>query len=217
MTAARARYVLLAAIAISLLVHLLIAGYIRWPALMRPHAEEPLAKVRIVTVARMTPRPPPSPPPTPAPTPRATPVSRASIAPPAVTTHAAKGVPAAPKVSGPRTAPPATLAPAPSPVAAASASSCVHSSSEPAIAATPDAADIPEQVRAAKVTGTAAIAVSLDPQGRVLDTAVSQSTGNAGLDAVAAQMARSATYTPKYVACKAVAGTYRFTVRFVAW
>jgi TonB family protein len=72
-------------------------------------------------------------------------------------------------------------------------------------------------VRAAKVSGTAAIEVSLDPKGRVLEARVAQSTGNTGLDTVAAQMARGATYTPKYVNCRAVAGTYTFTVKFVAW
>jgi TonB family protein len=67
------------------------------------------------------------------------------------------------------------------------------------------------------VNGTAAIHVSLDPEGRVLDAVVAQSSGNAGLDAAAMQMARAASYTPKYVDCKAVAGEYTFTVRFFAW
>jgi TonB family protein len=217
MTAARARKILLLAFAISLIVHLFLAGYIRWPALLRPH-EETVAKVRITTVARV-PKHTPPPPPTPAPTPRATPRARASIVPPRTVAHAAKGLPVSPKIVGPgvsaHTLPPPPT-PAPTPVAAAS-TSCVHNTTDPTVSATADPAEIPPEVRAAKVSGTAAINVSLDPQGHVLDAAVSQSTGNTGLDGVAIQIARNSTYTPKYVDCKAVAGSYTFTVKFVAW
>lgn len=216
MSAARARKILLAAFAVSVLLHLLLAGYIRWPALLRPQAETRIAKVRVITVARVTPAPPP---PTPVPTPASTPSARASVVPPPVKSRVSKALPAAPKAvaSAPtRTAPP-RASPAPTPLATPGTTACVRSSSDPAVAATPDAAQIPPEVRAAKVSGTAAIEVSLDPKGRVLDARVAQSTGNAGLDTVAAQMARGATYTPKYVNCKAVAGTYTFTVKFVAW
>jgi TonB family protein len=92
-----------------------------------------------------------------------------------------------------------------------------HANADPAVAATPDVADITPQARASRVNGTAAIHVSLDAQGRVVDAVVAQSSGNAGLDVTAVQMARNATYTPRYVDCKAVAGEYTFTVRFFAW
>ena len=82
---------------------------------------------------------------------------------------------------------------------------------------TPDVADIPADVRAANKSGTAAIEVALDPQGKVTSAAVAQSSGNSGLDAVAAEMARNATYSPKLQSCKPVAGTYTFTVHFAAW
>jgi protein TonB len=218
MSAARARKILIAAFAISLIVHLFLAGYIRWPAILRPNEETQIAKVRILTVARVKPRtPPPSPPPTPIPTP----VVRASVAPPRTIAKSSKGLPAAPHVVGPgvrvRTPAPATATPMPTPVATATASSCVHNTTDPSVTATPDVGEIPPEVRVAKISGTAAIQVSLDPDGRVTNAAIAQSTGNAGLDNVAIQMARSATYTPKMVDCKAVAGTYTFTVKFVAW
>lgn len=213
----RARSVLLWAIAISLIVHLLIAGYIRWP-FQRPSEEMRVAKVHVITVARIPPHTPP--PPTPAPTPLATPRVRASIAPPR-TTAVKKNAPGAQKAAGPtvplQTPGASTPAPTPTPVATASASSCINATHEPAVASTPDVAEIPPDVRAAKISGTAAIAVSLDAQGRVVDAKVAQSTGNTGLDSVATEMARAATYTPKTISCKAVASTYTFTVKFAAW
>jgi len=216
MRAARARNILIAAFAISLLIHLLLAGYIRWPFLERQSSENEVINVRRITIARIVPH---TPPPSPLPTPAATPRVRASIVPPPSTVHSSRGLPTIAAVG--KTAPtpaPATPLPTAAPSAAASASGvCLHSNSDPAIASTPDPADIPPDVRAAKVSGTSAIQVSLDAKGRVTNATVAQSAGNAGLDSVAEQKARSATYTPKYVDCKAVAGTYTYTVKFVAW
>jgi TonB family protein len=67
------------------------------------------------------------------------------------------------------------------------------------------------------VSGTAAIQVQIDPQGGVTNATVAQSSGNTGLDAVAMQMARNATYSPALANCKPVASTYTFRVKFVAW
>jgi periplasmic protein TonB len=218
MTGARARNVLLAAFAISLILHLFLAGYIRWPVLLRPNEETQIAKVRIVTVARVKPHTPaPSPPPTPVATPRV----RASVVPPRTVPKSSKGPPAAPHVAGPgvarHTPPPPVPTPAPTPAATAAATSCANNTTEPTVSATPDVGEIPPEVRAAKTSGTAAIQVSLDPQGHVVNASVAQSSGSSGLDDVAVQMARNATYTPKMVDCKAVAGSYTFTVKFVAW
>ena len=212
MSAARARNILLAAFAISLVLHLLLAGYIRWPVLLRPNEETQIAKVRIISVARVKPHsPPPSPPPTP--------VIRASVAPPRAIAKSSKSPPVVPHVAGPsvstHTAPPPT--PSPAPVVTTAARPCLHNTTDPSVSATPDVGDIPPEVRAAKISGTAAIQVSLDPDGHVINTAVAQSTGSTGLDNVAIQMARNATYSPKMVDCKAVAGTYTFTVKFAAW
>ncbi len=211
----RGRSVLLAAIAISLIVHLLIAGYIRWP-FQRPNQEMPITKVRVITIARI----PRHTPPPPAPTPAATPRVRASIAPPH-TVAIKKNAPGAPKAAGPairlQTPGPSTPAPQPTSPVTASPSACINTTHEPGVATTPDVGEIPPDVRAAKISGTAAIVVSLDAQGRVTGAKVAESTGNTGLDTVATEMARSATYTPKTISCKAIASTYTFTIKFSAW
>jgi TonB family protein len=59
--------------------------------------------------------------------------------------------------------------------------------------------------------------VSLDPEGQVLAAAVAQSTGNSSLDLVAVGMARDARYSAALHDCKPVAGSYTFSVKFVAW
>lgn len=218
MSAARARKIMLAAIAISLLLHLLLAGYIRWP-FNQPSNETAIVKVRRITVARV-PRhtPPPTPPPTPVPTPRATPVATAKVVPPAATSRGNRGprvAHAIAPISGKTPAPSAT--PAPTSTPAVTAQACSQHDISPAVAATAQPIDIPPDARASKANGTAAIQVQIDPQGRVTDASVSQSSGSAGLDALAVQMAKSATYTPALVKCKPVASAYTFTVKFFAW
>jgi TonB family protein len=216
MNPARSRKLLVTALAISLLLHLLFAGYLRWPFLRQSPEEPQIAKVHITRIARIIPH---TPPPTPAPTPVATPRVQATIVPPTITNRGkgpaiAKTLPI--RARTPRPAP-ATAAPTPVARLTPSGPCAGHANADAALAATPDAADISPEARAAKVTGTAAVHVMLDPQGHVIDASVAQSSGNAGLDASAVQMARNASYTPKYVACKAVAGDYTFTVKFSAW
>ncbi len=143
----------------------------------------------------------------------------ASVAPPSLTKRG-KGpaltttIPVSARTPAP---PHPSLAPTPVALVTPSGPCGGHSNAEPTVAATPDPVDITPEARAGKVSSTAAVRVSLDAQGHVVDAAVSQSSGNAGLDAAAVQMARGATYTPKYVGCKAVAGDYTFSVKFVAW
>ena len=216
MSVKRGRRILIAAVAISLLIHFILAGYLRWPFLQQSQ-EEPIARVRITHIARVVPRTPP--PPTPVPTPLATPRARASIAPPVIKSTRGKGpgpIKTVP-ITAPTPAPRNTPAPTPVATIAPSGPCSGHANADPAIAATPDAGNIAPDARASRVNGTAAVHVTLDPQGRVVDTALAQSSGNAGLDATAVQMARNATYTPRYLDCKAVAGEYTFTVRFFAW
>ena len=213
MSAARTRRVLLIAIAASLLVHLLFAGYFRWKLADRLSDQSQTFKVQEIRISRVLHTPPPTPPPTPAPTP----VVRSSIAPPKLQSHSAQGPPA-PHVAGPASAPPPapTTPPTPAPISTR-AGACVSANADPTVEATPGMTEIPAAVRASKTSGTAAIQVSLDPLAHVTAAAVTQSTGNPGLDSVALALARDATYTPKYSACKPVAGTYTFTVKFVAW
>lgn len=209
---------MLAALAISLLLHLLLAGYIRWP-LNQPSEESQIVKVRQITIARVAPHTPP--PPTPVPTPRVTAAPKAAIVPPTLSKHGPSGhhvplvlAPVNAKTPVPK---PTTV---PTPVAtAAAAKPCLFHDITPAVAATADPASmsIPPDARASKVSGTAQIQVQIDPQGSVTGVSVAQSSGNAGLDGVAMQLAKSATYSPALVKCKPVSSTYTFSVHFVAW
>lgn len=135
--------------------------------------------------------------------------SHSHIAPPHVTSRGGKSA----------GGPPAVVPPTPRPVATATVSTagCVRPNASPGVSATPDVAEIAAAARASRVSGIAAIDVSLDPSGNVTDAKVARSTGNDGLDASAMAMARNASYTPQYVRCKGIAATYTFTVRFVAW
>jgi TonB family protein len=217
MSASRGRKILFAAFAISLLVHLLLAGYIRWP-FNQPSNENEIVKVRRITVARVVPHTPP--PPTPVPTPRATPAAKPSVVPPAVPTRGNRGPRVAhvvSPVSGITPAPPVTPMPTPTAVATSAVQACMQHDISPAVAATSAPVDIPPEARASKVSGTAAVQVQINTDGRVTNATVSQSTGNMGLDQVAMEMAKGATYTPALVKCKPVASTYTYTVKFVAW
>lgn len=213
MSAARTRKVLLLAIAFSLLIHLIFAGWFRWTLFDRVTPPETF-RVRVMRVARIVRTPPPTPPPTPAPTPAV----RSSVEPPHVSHHTTVGPPVphagtpGPVITAAPTTIPGTASPAVTPTPG-----CAGATLQPTVSATPPVADIPPDVRAAKTSGTAAVQVALDPQGRVTGATVTQSTGNTGLDSVAVDMARNATYTPKLESCKAVAGTYTFTVKFAAW
>jgi len=61
---------------------------------------------------------------------------------------------------------------------------------------------------------TAVVRVTVAANGTVSDTVLTTSTGNSALDAAAVQAARAATYSPKVVDCRAVAGIYLFKVTF---
>jgi TonB family protein len=206
MSAKRTRAVLLVAFAISLLLHAILAGALRWPFDLRLH-EEVIPKVRIIHIARVTP-------PTVAPTPSPHPTNTSKVLPPSVT-HRGKGPAAVLRTAAPRPTPTSTPLVRPSPKGSASPAPTIgpcngHLNADPTVAATADPVPLSPQARASKASGTAQVRVTLDAQGRVVQTAIAQSAGDAGLDDVAVQMARNATYTPKYVACKAVSGDYVF-------
>ncbi|MGZ3506790.1 MAG: TonB family protein [Vulcanimicrobiaceae bacterium] len=214
----RTRRVLLIAFAISLLVHLIGAHFMRFE--IGPRNDQPefvtLSKKRVVSVVRATPHPVPTQVPTPAHTPH--PRAPVHAKPSRTATHALPGKLGPPRGNVAAFATPAPVTQTPIPVPTATpAGACPHPDASPAVAATPPPLDIAPEARAKAVSGTAAIAVKLDADGRVVDAAVTQSTGNGDLDVVAVSMARNATYTPKYVACKGVPSDYTFTVRFVAW
>jgi TonB family protein len=99
----------------------------------------------------------------------------------------------------------------------ASGETCASRDVEAAVIATPGPPDIPPDVRADHTSGVAAVRVALDASGQVTDAAVAQSTGNQSLDLIAAGMARDARYSAALHDCKPVAGSYTFSVKFVAW
>lgn len=211
-----ARRVLLAALAISLLLHAILAGYLRWPRGTGTSQEPQIIVVRHVTIARIVPHTPAPARPIPTHPPQAA-AAHAKIAPPALTHTGTHGPPATAGLPAPGRAPPSAapkVTASPQPVAGGA---CVRPDASPSVSASPPVADIPPEARIAKVSGTAAIAVSLDAQGRVTGAKVAQSSGSTGLDQAALQMAQNATYAPKLTACKPVPGDYTFTVKFVAW
>jgi len=79
---------------------------------------------------------------------------------------------------------------------------------------TPTPPPIPSDVRAKGTQGVAAIDVTVDAGGKVISTAVRNSSGNSGLDDIATQMARDSTYSPATNNCAKVAGIATFTVQF---
>ncbi len=209
---------MIAAIAISLLLHLLLAGYIRWPFNQRSNERE-IVRVRRITIARIVPH---TPAPTPPPTPQPTTAAKPKVLPPAVTStpRGSKGPPVAHVVApapSAASASPARATATPVPVATHVAQACLLHDISPAVAATADPPDIPADVRASKISGTSAIQVHVDPQGRVTSASLATSSGNAGLDRIALQAAKAATYSAALVKCKPVASVYTFTMKFVAW
>jgi len=214
MSAARARKLMLAAIALSLLIHLILAGYIRWP-FNQPSPENEVVHVRQVTIARIVPH---TPPPTPLPTPRVTPAAKPKAVPPVLPSRSTKGPPVAHVIPVATFAPTsAPQTPAPTPAATSAAVACLTHDISAAVTATPLPVDIPPEARASKVNGTAAIHVEIDPDGRVTNASVAQSSGNVGLDDVAMQIAKGATYSPALVKCKPVASVYTYSVEFKPW
>jgi periplasmic protein TonB len=202
----RARRLLFAAFAISILVHALVALVMHPPRAPIENQAEVVSIHHVVAVTRLV-TPPPQPKRTPVPHPAATsPAPRA--------THATQSIGAAGGIGR------ATAAPTPQPTVAATATSaegCTQPNAGAAVVATPSPPDIPVDVRAEGTSGVALIDVHLDAQGAVTDTKVSQSTGNPSLDLVAVGLARNAQYSPATRACKAVASTYTFSVKFVSW
>jgi outer membrane biosynthesis protein TonB len=203
----RTQRFLLIAFALSLLVHAMVALILHPPRADFQSQREVISVVRrsTVMVAR---RPPPPPRPHETPHPRNVSVPRKS---------AARGEQAVASNGASAARQPATPSPSPAPSAVASVAACAGRSVGPALVATPPPPEIAPETRASATDGTAVIRVQLDATAAILDTSVQQSTGNSSLDLVAVGMARDAHYSPALHDCKAVAGEYAFSVKFVAW
>lgn len=209
MSPTRARRVLLWAIAASLLLHLIFAFAVRWPSPREAQPQEvTVTHARIIAIrhaAKVLP--------TAAPRPRAAvaPVApkRAlpkNVVPPHLS-RGARGVAAAVVAA-------ATAAPSPPPSVAA----CDAPNAPAALAGSPPPVPtIAPSVRAKAISGTTRVAVQIDPSGSVRDARVAASSGSTSLDVAALSMAKGATYAPARLKCKAVAGDYTFSVKWVAW
>jgi TonB family protein len=197
---------LIAAFAVSLLIHLI------WAFLVRRTQPPVETQVETVTIRhRLTMTKMPTPPPLPKRTPVPHPVATSRPAPRA--THATQSV-GAQGGTGRATAAP-TQAPTPAPTV--SALLCAKNDIEAIVRSSPAPPDIPIPARAEGTSGTTLVDVKLDAQGTVTGATISQSSGNTSLDVIALGMARDSTYSPATHDCKPVASTYTFSVKFVAW
>ncbi|HEY9086386.1 MAG TPA: TonB family protein [Candidatus Tyrphobacter sp.] len=198
----RARWVLVAAFALSILIHTVVATFLH-PSRPRFPTRELVTTMRRTTILRATPSPIRKPPR------RSTHVAAPHVV--AAVVH-----PRAPFPAAGTTAPPAASGPPESP-RPATGTRCPSADAFAGVVATPPPPQILPAVRALDVSGTAAIRVQLDPDGAVVDAAIVQSSGDASFDALAMGMARDARYAPARHACVAIASSYLFRVRFYAW
>jgi TonB family protein len=211
MDAKRTRRLLIVAFALSLLLHALFATAVHW-RLPSPSEEEQVIHVQRITARSITPHLPTPPPPTPKPAPVPTRPAPHRIASKPAGKPSREGTRAAGGSAGGVPTPAPTVAaagPTPAP--------CSSTDLPPHITTAPAPPDIAPQARAAATSGTTKVHVSLDADGNVTNAAVVQTSGNTSLDLVALEMAKSAAYAPAYHDCKAVASTYDFSARFVAW
>jgi TonB family protein len=205
MSARNARWLLFAAFAISLLLHVILALN------FHTHAHEVATDVEVVQIEHrsllihIAKTPPPQPHPKHTAVPQATPAPKA-------TSNGTK-----PSGHGSGAAP--TPAPTPVPTAAATvvANACGRNDADAAVVTAPSPPVIPVSARAEGTSGTTVVKVALDVKGAVTGTTVAQTSGNQALDAIAMDMAREAEYSPALHDCKPVATAYEFSVRFAAW
>ena len=203
----RTSRLLLVALALSLLVHLIVA-LILHPTTPTPESQAEVVSIehRPATIAVTKPPTPPPPRPKQTPAPRTT-----SSAPPA-----RKG-PGSAGTTGGNAATPAPPVATATPQPVATAAPCARIDIAAAVVGTPTPPEITPETRASGTSGVARVTVQLDPTGQVTSASVTESTGNSSLDLVAVGMARDARYTPPLRDCKPMAGAYTFSVKFVAW
>lgn len=202
MSTKRTRRLLLVAFVLSLLIHTLFAANVRWHL---GSLEQTVERVSIVHRMRITKAtPPPSTPPPFRP-------KVAVAAPNVLARPSAKGteVVAAARATAPPT-------PAPTPVPSATAN-CLAVDTSPAVVASPPPPDIPPDARGDGVSGTTHVRVDIDARGVVTAAVVTASSGNAALDLIAQASARAAQYSPATHACKAIAASYDFAMKWIAW
>jgi TonB family protein len=198
----RTRRFLIVAFALSLLIHLILTGIIRWP--FRPSSDDvqvvSIQHVHTTRIAHVTP-----PPHTPAP--RFVPVRVAK----ATAVNPRSSLTEGTIVSGTPVAQPSPV-PTPTPTP-----NCATNDTPVEMLASPPPLDLPPNVRAGRNSGITRVRVIVDQNGKVQDVTVLSTSGSAPLDQTVVTVARAAQYSPATHACKAVASDYTYSVRFVAW
>lgn len=84
----------------------------------------------------------------------------------------------------------------------------------PVSAVTKVVPDMPEEARAAHVTGTVIVRVQLDANGKVISTTVERSSNDKAADDAAVLAARTSKYNPEIHNCVPMPGSYRYAVTF---
>lgn len=195
----RARRFLIVAFALSLLIHLVATGVIRWP-FPTPADEVQIVRIEHVHTTRIAHITPP--PPTPQPRRVAVHVAKATALNPK--SNLTEG-----KIVTEAATPQASAAPTPT-----ATPNCAAADTPVQVAASPPPPEIPAEARASRANGITRVQVAVDPNGAVSNATVLQSSGSAPMDLVAVSMARAAQYTPATHACKAIAANYTFQVKF---
>ncbi|HUA10289.1 MAG TPA: TonB family protein [Candidatus Acidoferrales bacterium] len=202
MDSKRTRRFLIVAFALSLLIHLVLSGVIRWP--FRPSSDDvQLVSIEHLHATRIAHATPP---------PKRTPAPVAHKAP----VHVAKAKAFNPhsrltegKAAFASETPPPSPSPVPTPGCAAGDTPVQLIASSP-----PPVPSIPPDARADAIDGVVRVRVIVNPDGSVDSASVLQSSGNPSFDLAAVDMARAAQYAPATHACKAIASAYVYGVRF---
>ncbi|HEY5257456.1 MAG TPA: TonB family protein [Candidatus Baltobacteraceae bacterium] len=202
------RRLVLFALAISLLLHLVLAAWLRFPLFPTAPRQAAIVNTRLLRISRVV-RVRHTPPPAMAARHRQIVASKPRSA---ATLVKLQGPP------GTRAAGAAAAASTPAPTPAASpAGSCAVANAKAALSSTPPPPDLPAALRAQATSGIATVRVTVEPDGSVGGATIVGTTGNHDLDLAAVSMAQAASYAPALQKCKPVAGQYDFAVKFVAW
>ena len=209
------------ALLLSIAIHMLGVLWVHW-SLPTPHdPPENTTLSQILILRHMTRTPPPAPTPHPAHSPQPpAPTSRPPLPPKAVQAPrvASKTGPLSGAVMPQVRLPSPTLPPAPSPeptVTVAPTAGCVASSVPAALKTLAPPPEMSAQLRQRAKSGLVRVHVRLSETGEVLETGIALSSGNDAQDQLAVTQAKNTLYTPALQHCKAVAGSYDFTAKFV--
>jgi TonB family protein len=200
----RTRRLLIVAFALSLLVHLILSGVIRWP-LHPSQGSEQIVHVAQLQVLHVMP-PPHTPKPVPS---HAPPVHRTPV-------HVARVTAVNPRSNTSEAR--AVLGTAtPQPTLAPTATPDCSNDTPVQLVSEPPAPEISPDARGGHVSGITQVRVVVNASGGIESANVVASSGSDALDLVAVGMAKDAQYAPAMHACKAIASDYTFSVRFIAY